>query len=820
MGNAVPSCTSVNQIDTNEDRGVTLTSAIVSFANTVVNKKSRPSDGPHFDQYENTGYDLTSIVKNRAQLSYQTPTEERFLKPPEGSEDDGRKDRPAGSIQLLDPVQVAHALLEQAEEIARREAIYRQQNLLDELENLLQEGDDDDDDDDDEDDDDDSSSSFSSTTRSSSVGTASSSEELERDLDELDCDEGHFNDDDSRDVFSNLTEATTTDLDSRHDGGRSLATRTVLTTGTAATQQAKNLGPASARKRHVHQQKEHRSPRNHGGQAGWSEQRETDDEDMASAAAALVVAPNRKANMLDRAGVFAATQLLQSQIHSTMSVSARKALGKSYDRSAERYRHLQATSFSTKSPRTRTCGVTTSTLIPWNECSPSTLLRRQRDYPTTTREEAQVQDRVQRHLSALYLKLPSRCAAYIKHYPQLKRLLPANPVSRAIVLVGPIMDGPESPSQLDDSFPQMHDLHQPFLPNGDSPSEDFDVLAALSSSSTAPAIQLLSTSTSSAVSFRNENVGKSFATDLPLYKEGTHASKVTVGFGTLSGPSSSPIRMWMTDQVFLDLALTGSLGWVSGKDRLKPPTYLTKQQISDSKLSPPIPPNRHLVLLNRRSFVPLVVCRAETGKKERGGGPPVVGVYATKRRFSGQDPAATTRQWGLDWTSSGDEMLKDPEISPWPISNTSDSPSLPLYWWAKIEVAGSYPNRVRYLVFMARESTKKNEQVDFEEYASYLAIHESFSSPEVLVLGRTDKKPDTKMSACAIVSLCHDGKRDSECACDDEDDIRTRLSVSNGTDPALMMCLAAVVDESMEKSLRLQSRGLAEAVYKRNQKSI
>jgi hypothetical protein len=136
-------------------------------------------------------------------------------------------------------------------------------------------------------------------------------------------------------------------------------------------------------------------------------------------------------------------------------------------------------------------------------------------------------------------------------------------------------------------------------------------------------------------------------------------------------------------------------------------------------------------------------------------------------------------------------------------------------------VEGSYPNRVQYSVFMARESSTETEHDDFEASASYIASHESFSSPELLVLGRTGKSADPTMSACAVVSLCHDGRKGSEAACaDEEDDIRTRLSVSNGTDPALMVCLAAVVDESMEKSLRIQSRGLAEAVYRRNQKSI
>jgi hypothetical protein len=158
-------------------------------------------------------------------------------------------------------------------------------------------------------------------------------------------------------------------------------------------------------------------------------------------------------------------------------------------------------------------------------------------------------------------------------------------------------------------------------------------------------------------------------------------------------------------------------------------------------------------------------------------------------------------------------------------------------------------------------------RTSYEPVAQYVAIHDSFRTPEVVVKTRTAPRSCGHLrdyAGCAIVSLCHVRRRRTgaanganrylfaagrlDDADDDEEgggsnDVCTRVSVSTKgwggagggeergirgaggsdaivVDPALLLCLGAVVDEFIEKSLRIQSRGLAEAVYKRSQRAL
>lgn len=235
-----------------------------------------------------------------------------------------------------------------------------------------------------------------------------------------------------------------------------------------------------------------------------------------------------------------------------------------------------------------------------------------------------------------------------------------------------------------------------------------------------------------------------------------------VDFGV--GPPSLGVSLLVTGAPFLDLAITGSLGLV---DRTKSMPH--KRPSRGFKC-----PEHYTVLINRRSGFPIAVCALKAGST----GAPVVRIYATKKKVYSQKPVATTGKLGLDW-----------------------SESFPLYTWAEIATEGSYPARVRYSMFMVSGSDGR-----FEEEASFLAVHESSGSPEILVVGKTAGENERR--GCAILSLCHDE------ADVFSDETFLRLSVADGIDPSLMLCFAAFVDESMEKTMRLQTQRLNESNYR------
>jgi hypothetical protein len=228
------------------------------------------------------------------------------------------------------------------------------------------------------------------------------------------------------------------------------------------------------------------------------------------------------------------------------------------------------------------------------------------------------------------------------------------------------------------------------------------------------------------------------------------ASGGSIEFGAI--PPSSPIRLLANDSVFMDLAITGSLGLVPRVRARKVLPPRDNQKSSD----------HYTVLLNRRSGVPLAVCALKSPT-----GPPVVRIYATKQRVLGQRPAATTMQLGLEWTSS-----------------------YPLYAWAEIVADGEFPSPVNYSMYLASGSKGR-----FSATPSYQAAFLANGSPDIKVVGRTDKERDT--TGCALISIKNDGSGENPCF---------HLDISQGIDPALLICFAAVVDEAFECSMRLQCK--------------
>ena len=223
------------------------------------------------------------------------------------------------------------------------------------------------------------------------------------------------------------------------------------------------------------------------------------------------------------------------------------------------------------------------------------------------------------------------------------------------------------------------------------------------------------------------------------------------------GPPSSPIRLMVTDAPYMDLAITGSLGLVN-RPRSRPLMSSPPRKQLKS-------PAHYIVLMNRRSGIPLAVCALKAAST----GPPVVRIYTTKRRVFGQRPAASTKKLGLDW-----------------------SESLPLYTWAEIVTEGKYPDVVKYSIFMATGSDGR-----FEDTPSYRATHYASVSPVIHMVGRTER--DVTHTGCAVISLSQD--KDAT----DEHGVFFHLSIARGIDPALIICFAAFLDEVVEKRMRLRN---------------
>ena len=214
----------------------------------------------------------------------------------------------------------------------------------------------------------------------------------------------------------------------------------------------------------------------------------------------------------------------------------------------------------------------------------------------------------------------------------------------------------------------------------------------------------------------------------------------------------SPIRLLSNDDFFLDLAITGSLGLVPRHVRAR--RFLLRPNQKS--------PDHYLVLINRRSGVPLAVCALKATS-----GLPVVRLYATKQRVPGQRPAASTTQLGLDWCDF-----------------------LPLYTWAEIVTEGEFPGPVSYYIYMASGSDGC-----FSSVPSFRASFLASGCPDFKVVGRTDK--ERYEAGCALISLRIKEANRDPCF---------HLEVAKGLDPALFICLTAVIDELFEKAMRIQCR--------------
>jgi hypothetical protein len=234
------------------------------------------------------------------------------------------------------------------------------------------------------------------------------------------------------------------------------------------------------------------------------------------------------------------------------------------------------------------------------------------------------------------------------------------------------------------------------------------------------------------------------------------SSSGVIEYGSI--PPASPITSSITDFVFMDLAITGSLGLVPRHGHVARRASTPRKRDQKS-------PEHYIVLMNQRSGIPLAVCALKATN-----GLPIVRIYATKQRVSNQRAAATTKQLGLDWSNS-----------------------LPLYAWAEIVTEGMHPDPIRFSIYMASGSEGR-----FSAVPSYQAgVEAEDGAPVIKVVGRTDL--ESRATGCAIIAIeAEEGGGD--------DDLCFQIDVAQGIDPALLICFTAAIDEIMEKSMRRQRR--------------
>jgi hypothetical protein len=212
-----------------------------------------------------------------------------------------------------------------------------------------------------------------------------------------------------------------------------------------------------------------------------------------------------------------------------------------------------------------------------------------------------------------------------------------------------------------------------------------------------------------------------------------------------------------TNTTFMDLAFSGSLGLVQRRTSTKvasPGNYQKQKR-----------PDHYIVLLNRRSGVPIAMCAR---KVDTSGAPPIVRIYATKRRAFGQRPAASTDQLGMDWGGN-----------------------LPLYPWAEIVTDSMFPNPLKLSMYMSSGSDGRfSAQPSFE--ANLIFDHE----PIIKISGKTDA--ERQVSGCALISLRVTEEENGKSK------VFFNIDIAQGIDPSLVMCFTAVIDEVLEKSMSLQ----------------
>lgn len=249
---------------------------------------------------------------------------------------------------------------------------------------------------------------------------------------------------------------------------------------------------------------------------------------------------------------------------------------------------------------------------------------------------------------------------------------------------------------------------------------------------------------------------------------GTYNSRTSdyVDYGNM--PPAKPIKCSVSNENFLDLALTGSLGLLphtNGRSKMHEKRAPGRLMQNPNQKSP----DHYIVLINRRSGFPLAVCALKAAS-----GFPVVRIYATRQRVFTQRPSATTQQLGLEW---------------------ADLDDVPLYAWAELVSEGEFPDPMTFKMYMANGSEGRfATQPSYEATFDPAPPTQQGSPPTIQMKGRTDM--ERMLSGCALISV----------HADDASSASFHIDMSQGIDPALMICFTGIVDEIVEKSMRSQCK--------------
>jgi hypothetical protein len=186
------------------------------------------------------------------------------------------------------------------------------------------------------------------------------------------------------------------------------------------------------------------------------------------------------------------------------------------------------------------------------------------------------------------------------------------------------------------------------------------------------------------------------------------------------------------EESFLGLRLTGSLGLFGFDDH------------SSSHYE------KDYLILRDSKGIPLTVCALKSPHE-----PPVVRIYATKPCIKGQISAGSS-----DFIAIA-------------------GPNVDLYAFAEIRTEGSFPYPVRYNVYLSAGQAGM-----YEKDPKYKGSHPVPGSSDITFVGRWGK--ELTYRGCCLLTV------DSE---EDANESYFQLSLSKGIDPALFICLAAIIDE-------------------------
>jgi hypothetical protein len=264
----------------------------------------------------------------------------------------------------------------------------------------------------------------------------------------------------------------------------------------------------------------------------------------------------------------------------------------------------------------------------------------------------------------------------------------------------------------------------------------------------------------------SESSNSSFSSGCSSSRDDTHC----IDYGSM--PPIRPVICPVTNESFFDLATTGCLGLVPREQDHKA-LKSSRRQLRDHYEKSP---DHCIVLINKRSGSPLAVCALKATS-----GSPVVRIYATRQMSFAQKPTATTRQLGLDWADD-----------------------LPLYTWAEVKSEGDYLDEISFTVFMVKRfdgcfSSQPSYKASFGGHAT--DDNGAVRSPVIKMVGRTEN--ERQMSGCALIWIQAE-KVTTRTHSEHASDLSFRIHLAQGIDPAFLICFTAIVDEILEKAMRMR----------------